>query len=298
MKSIHLKLAASAILLSAVFSCKKGEVAANAVQTSTADYAVVSDSVSMAATQQVADRKFVKTADINMEVKDVYDATIFIEKQLKELGGFVTVSRLNSNVISEDTFETSDSEATLVKKYQTENRMQTRVPSEKLGDFLTRINDKKIFLNSRIILAEDVTNNEKIAQLEKQKLEKTGEVIGKMKNNGDKADRTENNLEQNNQQQIADITLADDLNYSTVDIYIKEPKIRVAEILVTNTKNMDNKYKFNFFYDAKNAFVEGFYIIQRLLVCLITIWPLMLILGLMVYFLRRKKVVFQKPENE
>ncbi|WP_277110122.1 DUF4349 domain-containing protein [Chryseobacterium taklimakanense] len=296
MKSIHLKLAASAILLSAVFSCKKGEAAANAVQTS--DYTVVSDSVSMAATQQVADRKFVKTADINMEVKDVYDATIFIEKQLNELGGFVTVSRLNSNVISEDTFESSDSEATLVKKYQTENRMQARVPSEKLGDFLTRINDKKMFLNSRTILAEDVTNNAKIAQLEKQKLEKTGEVIGKMKNSGDKADRTENNLEQHNQQQIADITLADDLNYSTVDIYIKEPKIRVAEILVTNTKNIDNKYKFNFFYDAKNAFVEGFYIIQRLLVGLITIWPLMLILGFMVYFLRRKKVVFQKPENE
>lgn len=297
MKSIHLKLAASAILLTAVFSCKKGDIE-NPVQTSTADYAVESDSVSMAAHQKVADRKFVKTADINMEVKDVYDATIFIEKQLKELGGFVTVSRLNSNVISEDTFESSDSEATLVKKYQTENRVQARVPSEKLGDFLTRINDKKMFLNSRTILAEDVTNNAKIAQLEKQKLEKTGEVIGKMKNSGDKADRTENNLEQHNQQQIADITLADDLNYSTVDIYIKEPKIRVAEILVTNTKNIDNKYKFNFFYDAKNAFVEGFYIIQRLLVGLITIWPLMLILGFMVYFLRRKKVVFQKPENE
>lgn len=297
MKSIHLKLAASAIFLTAVFSCKKGEVE-NAVQTSTADYTVVSDSVSMAAHQKVADRKFVKTADINMEVKDVYDATIFIEKQLKELGGFVTVSRLNSNVISEDTFESSDSQATLVKKYQTENRMQARVPSEKLGDFLTRINDKKMFLNSRIILAEDVTNNAKIAQLEKQKLEKTGEVIGKMKNSGDKADRAENNLEQHNQQQIADITLADDLNYSTVDIYLKEPKIRVAEILVTNTKNIDNKYKFNFFYDAENAFVEGFYIIQRLVVGLITIWPLMLIVGFMVYFLRRKKVVFQKPENE
>jgi len=297
MKPIHLKLAASAIFLTAVFSCQKGE-AENAVQTSTADYAVVSDSVSMAAHQQVADRKFLKTADINMEVKDLYDATIFIEKQLKELGGFVTVSRLNSNVISEDTFESSDSEATLVKKYQTENRIQARVPSEKLGDFLTRINDKKMFLNSRTILAEDVTNHAKIAQLEKQKLEKTGEVIGKMKNSGDKADRTEKNLEQHNQQQIADITLADDLNFSTVDIYIKEPKIRVAEILVTNTKNIDNKYKFNFFYDAKNAFVEGFYIIQRLLVGLITIWPLMLILGFMVYFLRRKKVVFQKPENE
>lgn len=298
MKSIHLKFAASAILLTTVFSCNKGEISESSAQNSTSDYAAVSDSVSMAASQQVPDRKFVKTADINMEVKDVYDATIFIEKQLKELGGFVTISRLNSNVISEDTFETSDSEATLVKKYQTENRMQVRVPSEKLGDFLTFINDKKLFLNSRIILAEDVTNNAKIAQLEKQKLEKTGQVIEKMKNNGDKADRTENNLEQNNQQQIADITLADDLKYSTVDIYIKEPKVRVAEIAVTNTKNIDNKYKFNFFYDAKNAFVEGFYLVQRLLVGLITIWPVILIISGIIYFLRKKKVVFKASQPE
>ena len=34
----------------------------------------------------------------------------------------------------------------LVKKYQTENTMQLRVPTEKLGALLTFINDKKLFL--------------------------------------------------------------------------------------------------------------------------------------------------------
>ncbi len=55
-----------------------------------------------------------------MEVKDVYDATISIEKSVQELGGFVTQSNLRSNVLSEDSYNTSDTEAMLVKKYQTE----------------------------------------------------------------------------------------------------------------------------------------------------------------------------------
>lgn len=296
MKSLFSKSALGAFLLMSAIACNKQE---NAVaENYSTDKMEVADSVSYAASQQVPNRKFVKTADINMEVKDVYDATIFIEKQLKDLGGFVTVSRMNSNVVSEETFETSDSDATVVKKYQTENNMQVRVPSEKLGDFLTVINDKKLFLNSRIILAEDVTNNAKIAELEKKALEKTGQVIDKMKNNRDKVNITENNLTRNNSNQIQNLQLSDNLKYSTVDIYIREPKIRVAEIAVTNTKNIDNKYKFNFFYDMKNAFVEGFYLVQKLLVGLVTIWPLLLILAVISYYLRKKKSVLQKTGSE
>ena len=300
MKNLPKKLLIATVAFSTVYSCKKGGYdKAETVAEPTADYAAaVSDSVSMAASQTVAEKKFVKTADVDMEVKDVYEATVFIEKQLKDLGGFVTESRLQSNVVSEETFETSDTDATLVKKYQTDNKMQVRIPTEKLGDFLTFINDKKVFLNSRIIIAEDVTNNAKIAELETQKLQKTGTAIEKMKNNGEKVEKTESNLEQNKQQQIEKMNLADNLKYSTVDIYIKEPKVRVAEIAVTNTKNIDNKYKFNFFYDAKNAFVEGFYLIQRLLVGLISIWPILLIGSVIVYFLRKKTTFRIKAEKE
>lgn len=303
MKNLNLKIVVSALLLTTILACKKSEQMENVGEmsavSSNTDYAeIIEDSVSSAASLEVKDKKFVKSADVNMEVKDVYDATIFIEKQLKDLGGFVTVSRLNSNVLSAETFETSDSEATLVKKFQTENKMQVRVPTERLGDFLTFINDKKVFLHSRVILAEDVTNNAKIAELETKKLEQTGQVIEKMKNNGEKVEKTENNLAQNNTQQIQNMKLADDLKYSTVEIYIKEPQIRVAEIAVINSQNIDNKYKFNFFYDMKNALVEGFYMIQKIIIGLVSIWPLIVIGGLIFYFLRKRKTFskFQKPE--
>jgi len=108
-------------------------------------------------------------------------------------------------------------------------------------------------------------------------------------------------MSENNSQQLANLNVTDNLKYSTVDIYIKEPKLRIAEIAVTNSKNIDNKYKFNFFYSAKNAFVEGYYLIQKLIVGLIMIWPILLICGLIFYFYRKNqsknKIQQQKQEN-
>ncbi|MEY8758013.1 DUF4349 domain-containing protein [Chryseobacterium tongliaoense] len=297
MKTTYLKLSLSAVILLGVYSCKKGEATASEYELSAnADSAsaVVSDSVSSAATMNVKDKQFIKTADVNMEVKDVYEATISIEKSVQDLGGFVTHSNLHSNVISEDTYNTSGEDAMLVKKYQTENTMQVRVPTAKLGELLTLINTKKLFLNSRSINAEDVTSDIKYAELEGKRIKKTGENISQLKTNKDKVKMSNENMSEENMQQLANMDVTDHLKYSTIDIYIREPKVRIAEIAITNTRNIDNKYKFNFIYDAKNAFVEGFYLIQKIAVGLITIWPVLLIAAVIIYFMRKRKS-FQKP---
>ncbi|KMQ63356.1 hypothetical protein ACM40_00600 [Chryseobacterium sp. BLS98] len=298
MKTTYIKLSLSAVLLLGIYSCKKGEIAT----TERADYGstdsaavAISDSVSSAASMTVKDKQFIKTADVNMEVKDVYEATVSIEKTVQDLGGFVTHSNLHSNVISEDTYNTSGDDAMLIKKYQTENAMQVRVPTEKLGELLTLINDKKLFLNFRNINAEDVTSNIKYAEMEGKRIQKTSENISQLKTNKDKVKLDNDNMAEGNLQQLANIDTTDNIKYSTVDIYIKEPKLRIAEIAVTNTRNIDHKYKFNFIYDAKNAFVEGFYLIQKMGIGLITIWPLLLILMVIIYFLRKRKPA--KPEH-
>lgn len=290
MKTTYIKLSLSAVLLLGIYSCKKGEVAATEVSASDSTVAMVTDSVSSVATMEVKDRQFIKTADVNMEVKDVYEATVSIEKTVQDLGGFVTHSNLQSSILSEDTYNTSDNEAMLIKKYQTENTMKVRVPTEKLGELLTKINDKKVFLNYRTINAEDVTSGIKYAEMEGKRIKKTGENIDQLKTNKDKVQLDNDNMAEGNMQQLANMDTTDNIKYSTIDIYIKEPKLRIAEIAVTNTRNIDNQYKFNFIYDAKNAFVEGFYLIQKIAVGLITIWPLVLILGAVLYFLRKRKL--------
>lgn len=292
MKTTYIRLTIVTAILSGLYSCKKGEATTSDYEMSVgADSASIniSDSVSSVATITVKDRKFIKTAHVNMEVKDVYDATISIEKSVQELGGFVTHSDLQSKVISEETYNTSDEDAMLVKKYQTENSMQVRVPTSKLGEILTQINDKKLFLNSRIINAEDVTSSIKYAELEGKRIKKTEENISQLKANKDKVTLDNENMSDGNLQQLANMDVADNLKYSTADIYIKEPKLRIAEIAVPNTKSIDNKYKFNLLHDVKNAFVEGFYLIQKLLIGLVAIWPLVLIAVIGFYLYRKNK---------
>ncbi|WP_312900962.1 DUF4349 domain-containing protein [Chryseobacterium taichungense] len=291
MKTTYIRLSLASALLLGIYSCKKGEATADYNAGAEADSAttIISDSISSAATMSVKDKQFIKTANVNMEVKDVYDATISIEKSVQELGGFVTHSDLKSNVISEDTYNTSDQEAMLIKKYQSENMMQVRVPTAKLGELLTLINDKKLFLNSRSINAEDVTSGIKYAELEGKRIKKTEENIDKLKTNKDKVNMSNENMAEANQQQLANMDVTDNLKYSTVDIYIKEPKLRVATIAITNTKSIDDQYKFDFGYGVKSAFVEGFYLIQKIVVGLITIWPIILIGAVIVYVVRKRK---------
>lgn len=301
MKTTYLRLSLAAALLLGIYSCKKGEVASTdmeAYATADSSAAMVSDSVSSVATMRVKDKQFIKTADVNMEVKDVYETTISIEKSVQELGGFVTKSNLQSNVVSENTYNTSNENAVLVKKYQTENRMQLRVPTEKLGELLTMINDKKLFLNSRLINAEDITSSIKYAQLESKRIEKNSKNISALKANKDKVELDNENMAEGNQQQLANMDVTDNLKYSMVDVYIKEPKIRVAEIAITNTNSIDDKYNFDFLYSAKSAFVEGYYLIQKIVVGLITVWPIVLIGIAVVYFARKRKSAKKRSDAE
>lgn len=303
MKNLIVKISLISVFIFSLFSCNKSESVgqnSNNSHFNTDESEAVSDSVSSVATFQVKDKQFIKSADVEMDVKDVYATTISLEKSLQKLGGFVTSSRLNSQIISEKTFNTSDEKATLVRKFQTENRMQVRVPTEKLGEFLTIINDEKLFLNSRNILAEDVTANIKLAVLEAKRSAKTGNDIEKLALNKDKVALSNDNQSENNYQKVAALEMTDNLKYSTVEISIREPKLRTAEIAVSNTDNIDNKYKFNFFYDLKNGFVEGFYLIQKLIVGLVSLWPLLLFGAVIFYFfkIRKKtKTIEFKSEN-
>ncbi|GEN75783.1 DUF4349 domain-containing protein [Chryseobacterium hagamense] len=300
MKTTYIRLSLAGILVLGMYSCKKGETTADYDAAASKDSATaVSDSVSSAATMTVKDKQFIKTAEVNMEVKDVYDATISIEKSVQELGGFVTHSDLKSNVVSENTYNTSDEEAVLVKKYQSENTMQVRVPTARLGELLTLVNNKKLFLNSRSIHAEDVTSGIKYAEMEGKRIKKTGEHIDQLKTNKDKVNMSDRNMTEDNLQQMANMEVTDQLKYSTVDIYIKEPKVRIATIAVTNTESIDDKYTFDFLYSLKSAFVEGFYLIQKIVVGLVAIWPFIIIGAVILYFVKKKKPLKkQQPTQE
>lgn len=291
---------ATIIFAGLLSSCKKYETvgSANEAEMTVDSAAVVSDSISMAATQEVEGKRFIKNADVEMEVKDVYDATIAIEKNLKKIGGFVTNSKMNALISSEETFPISDNEAKLVKKFRQVNTMEVRVPTVKLGEFLDFVNKSNLFLHTRNISAEDVSSNIMMAKLEEKRMQKTEKNIEKIKNNSEKVSLTDGNLQEQNIQKLETFNLNDNLKYSTVTLNLSEPSDRISTIAIANSKNYDNQYRYNFIYDVKNAIVEGFYLIQQLIVALFTIWPFILIAGLVFYFWRKRKQNLEITKTE
>lgn len=284
-----------------VIACKKSETSeyGNPAIADSAAVAVTSDSISMAATQEIEGKKFVKTAQVDMEVKNVYETTISIEKQLKKLGGFVTKSEMHSSVISEENFPINDEDAKLVREFRQINDMEVRVPTMRLGEFLEYVNQSNLFLHTRNISAEDVSANIMMADLEEKRMKKTENNIQTIKNNAEKVNLADSNLSEQNNQKLATYNLSDNLKYSTVNLHLKEPSSRVSSIAVTNTKNFDNQYRYNFFYDVKNAIIKGFYLTQEIMVGLFTIWPILLFSGIGFYFWKKRKTATKKlnPEN-
>ena len=284
-----------------VIACKKSEISeyGSPEIADSAAIAVTSDSISMAATQEVEGKKFIKTADVNMEVKNVYESTISIEKYLKENGGFVTKSEMNSSVLSEENFPINDAEAKLVREFRQINDMEVRVPTVKLGEFLEFVNQSNLFLHTRNISAEDVSANIMMADLEEKRMKKTESNIQTIKNNSEKVNLADNNLSEQNSQKLATYNLSENLKYSTVNLHLKEPSTRISSIAVTNTKNFDNQYRYNFFYDVKNAIIKGFYLTQEIIVGLFTIWPILLFSGIGFYFWKKRKTASKKinPKN-
>lgn len=306
MKNNTLNLTVAAVLILSVFSCKKQESSAagydnNEKAEVTAEGVVPgssSDAISSAASTQVKDKEFVKTATVDMEVKDVYDATVKIENQLKEIGGYVTNSELHNNLVSEETYNQTDEKAMMVKKSNMQNNMTVKVPTLQLADFLQAINGQNLFLNSRIINAEDVTANIKMAQLEQQRMQKKTGSITNLKPTSKTVEQSDDNEREKNQNAVEAYSLRDNIAYSTVNLVLREPNVRVAEIPVVNTKSVDAKYKTNFFYEAKLSFINGFYLIQQFFILLLNLWPFMLLIAAIIYLFRFKSFKKKNPHTQ
>lgn len=295
MKSITQKIVFSLVFLVIIASCaKKNEAEGTYLDLDLKESEAMVDSaavpMSMAASQEVEGKKFVRKADVNMEVSDVYQATIYIENSLKEMGGFVTLSNYRSEVLEEKVFPQSDEKSMLVREYITKNQMQVRVPTEKLSDFLKQLNDKNIFLRERIITAEDVSTNIKMAELEKQRMAKHKAQLSQQANTIKNAEAVNENERELIYQKINDLNLADELKYSTVEIYLSEPKSKISQVEIPNTKSLKNKYHGGFGYSIKEAFADGFYGFQQFLILVAHAWMFILagILGIFVWKNRKK----------
>jgi hypothetical protein len=278
-----------------VISCKQAETTAEEAPASNEKMEMSIDAISKNKpnANQPSQRKFIRTADIKFKVKNVSKSTDAIENATRKYGGFVAASNLESTIHQELSTKISQDSTLETTKYTVENNITLRVPNTQFDTVVKTIAKEIAFLDSRNIKADDVAlqllSNE-MAQsrnVEHQNRLKTaidtkGKKLNQIVDSEDKVDAT--HAEQD-AKKIENLTLQDQVNFSTVTLHIYQRETIKQEV-VANEKD-PHAYQPTLGLQLMDSVKSGWYILEGILVFIVQIWSLIL-LGVLIFLLFKK----------
>jgi hypothetical protein len=290
----HSKIILGFVLSVGLISCspKSAEV------TPMADSTVVDLVSSSAAVVNKKDstHKFIRTADLKFKVKSVIKSTYNIEDITARMGGFVTYTNLASVLDDNETKSVSVDSSLVITHFTVTNSITLRVPNTKLDTTLKLISANIDYLDYRIIKADDValqmlSNNLAI----KRSAKNENRITHAIDNRGKKLTETTtaeevvlNKQEQADNARIVNLSLRDQLNFSTVNLVIYQRQT-VRHELIANDKSI-KEYEPGFGTKILDSLSYGWDILEAILVFLFNLWGLVL-LGAIIFVLYKLYVI-------
>jgi hypothetical protein len=238
-------------------------------------------------------RKFIRTTDIKCKVQSVIKSTIIVEDFAIKQNGFVTLSNLTQDVSRRTVIPVSQDSSLETTYYVAKNDLIIRVPNTKLDTFLKQVATQIEFLDYRIIKANDVGLQVLENKITQQRIKKHEERLTKaIDDKGKKLIETSlaeenvlNKREQADNAMISNLSLNDQINYSTISIQLYQ-KETIKRELVENEKNI-KAYEPSLFYKIKEALTNGWYIFEAFILFLVNAWAFLL-MGAIIYLVYRR----------
>jgi outer membrane lipoprotein-sorting protein len=278
------KLGLALLLLGFAFACKQASTDEAIADLSTADSTAITTTSSKAAVEnKESNRKFVRTADLKFKVKNVAKSTYAIENIVSKHGGFVTFTDLKSTVNEHHETQVCQDSILETTKFTVDNTITMRVPNTQLDTVLTSLAKQVDFLDSRLIKADDVALqllSNKLAQKRltksQQRLEKGIDAKGKKINDiANAEDKVLERETESDDQIIKNLSLEDQVNFSTVTLYLYQRET-VKKELVYNEKN-SNAYRPNIGLQIWDSLKTGWFMLEGILAFVTQLWALILI---------------------
>lgn len=240
--------------------------------------------------------KFIRTADLKFKVKSVIKSTYNIEELTAHMGGFVTYTELSSNIDDTETKSVSADSTLIITHYTVINSITLRVPNTKLDSTLKLISANIDYLDHRIIKADDValqmlSNNLAI----KRSAKNESRITKAIDNRGKKLNETTtaeevvvNKQEQADNARIANLSLRDQMNFSTINLVIYQRQA-VRHELIANDKNI-KEYESGFGTKILDSISNGWNMLEAVIVFIFNLWGLVL-LGVIIFVLYKLYVI-------
>lgn len=235
------------------------------------------------------ERKFIRTADVKFKVKSVVNTTTDIENICTTQGGFVIYTNLASNIDTHTETPISADSILETTHYTVTNTMTLRVPNTKLDTTLKDIAKSVDYLDYRIIKADDVSlqilaNN----FTQNRATNNYNRITNDIEKNHQKLNETTDaeeivlsNQEQADNAKIANLSLNDQIKYSTVNLSIYQRQ-GIKRAIIHNDENID-AYQINFGRKLIESIKYGWNLLEMLLVFVSKLWGLPLF-AVLVYF--------------
>jgi hypothetical protein len=239
------------------------------------------------------ERKFVRTANANFRVKDVYQSAIAIENIVASQGGFVVANQINANVDRVNRYSIGDAKLIELAEYTVQGNLTVRVPSSKTQDFLRAMIAQVEFLDQRSFDAHDVQFELLRKQLEFLRNQEAQKLLGDLSASPGKiADKAAIIAGQNNTKAMRDEAavvqkeVEDKVAFSTISLSLYQlSKIRKTEL--DDVDAIAKAIRPGFFKRLFSAFSTGWYGLLDIVVDLFVVWPVWLVIGLLVLAIKR-----------
>ncbi len=223
----------------------------------------------------VVERKILRTVNTRFQTKDLNATTAYLEALTKKHHGFVTsMNHTNST-------------------YELNNRMQVSIPAENLDAFLEELKSQSVYTDYTRISAQDVT-------------EEFYDISTRLKTKKEVRDRYVDIL-RNRAQTVEDILNAEEkIRVIQEEIESIEGRLKFLNSRAAMSQvhldiyqkipytEQPDRYQTSFFSKMKSSFVNGWELIQGLVIGMVAIWPLIIIFGLLIYFRRNIFSLFKR----
>ncbi|MFZ1799429.1 MAG: DUF4349 domain-containing protein [Chitinophagaceae bacterium] len=236
---------------------------------------------------------FIRTAELKFKVKSVIKSTYDIEDIVARQDGFVTYTNLASNINNISTTPVSRDSSLETTYYVVSNTITLRIPNTKLDTTLKEISRNIDYLDYRIIKADDVRLQILSNDLTQKRSSKNQERVTKaIDNKGGKLNETTNaeeavlsKQEQADNAKISNLSLKDQINFSTVNIIIYQRETLTRE-MVSNNKNIE-AYEPGFGSKIVEALKSGWSILAGFIVFLAKLWGVILFIIIALFLYKR-----------
>jgi hypothetical protein len=235
-------------------------------------------------TKTPSDKKFIKTVEIKFRTNNVLYTTEKIEDLASAYGGYIIYSNLQNRDENYKRTKISRDSILISRQITVLNNIQLKIPNEILDSLLRKLNPLVSFFDYRIIKLDDVTlqyisTENKTARFRNYEKRQTQHIDSGKAKLRDISNAEDNLLDRQNEADnlfLNKMGLDNDVNYCTVSIEIYQKSIIATEV-IPNFEYVSGQ-KPNIIKRIGDSVIQGWWILEELIVFLVKIWGIVLLI--------------------